>query len=81
MSMGCLAPWIACIPLGKIVQSDGRHQSKAGKKLAGQPWWCLKHCQIIIYGSGWHASFGYARSLNDVNILNLSPLLESLVCG
>lgn len=29
----------------------------------------------------WHASFGYAGSLNDLNILNLSPLLESLVDG
>ena len=30
----------------------------------------------------WRASFGYyAGSLNDLNILNLSPLLESLVDG
>jgi hypothetical protein len=29
----------------------------------------------------WHASFGYAGLLNDLNILNLSPLLESLVDG
>ena len=29
----------------------------------------------------WHASFGYAGSLNDLNILNLSPLLESLIDG
>jgi Plant transposon protein len=29
----------------------------------------------------WHASFGNAGSLNDLNILNLSPLLESLVDG
>jgi hypothetical protein len=29
----------------------------------------------------WHASFGYAGSLNDLNILNLSPLLELLVDG
>jgi hypothetical protein len=29
----------------------------------------------------WHASFGYAGSLNDLNILNLSPFLESLVDG
>jgi hypothetical protein len=27
----------------------------------------------------WYASFGYAGSLNYLNILNLSPLLESLV--
>ena len=29
----------------------------------------------------WHASFGYAGSLNDLNVLNLSPFLESLVDG
>ena len=29
----------------------------------------------------WHASFGYVGSLNDLNILNLLPFLESLVDG
>jgi hypothetical protein len=29
----------------------------------------------------WHASTGYAASLNDLDILNLPPLLESLVDG
>ena len=29
----------------------------------------------------WHASYGYAGTLNDINILNLSPFLESLVNG
>jgi hypothetical protein len=29
----------------------------------------------------WHAWFGYEGSLNDLNILNLSPLLKSLVDG
>ena len=29
----------------------------------------------------WHTSFGYAGSLNDLNILSLSPLLELLVDG
>ena len=29
----------------------------------------------------WHASFGYAGSLNDLNILNFSPLLASLCDG
>jgi Plant transposon protein len=29
----------------------------------------------------WHASFGYAGSLNDLNILNLSPFLSSLLDG
>ena len=29
----------------------------------------------------WHVSYGYAGSLNDLNILNLSPFLESLTNG
>lgn len=29
----------------------------------------------------WHASYGYAGTLNDLNILNLSPFLESLTDG
>ena len=29
----------------------------------------------------WHASYGYAGTLNDINILNLSPFLESLLDG
>jgi hypothetical protein len=29
----------------------------------------------------WHASYGYAGTLNDRTILNLSPLLQSLIDG
>jgi hypothetical protein len=29
----------------------------------------------------WHASYGYAGTLNDLNILNLSPFLDSLIDG
>lgn len=29
----------------------------------------------------WHASYGYAGTLNDLNILNLSPFLDALVSG
>lgn len=29
----------------------------------------------------WHASFGYCGTLNDINILDLSPFLESLLNG
>ena len=29
----------------------------------------------------WHASFGYAGTLNDVNVLNLSPLTDMLLNG
>jgi hypothetical protein len=29
----------------------------------------------------WHASYGYAGAMNDLNILNMSPLLEGLTNG
>jgi len=29
----------------------------------------------------WHASYGYAGTLNDINILNLSPFHQTLVNG
>ena len=29
----------------------------------------------------WHASYGYAGTLNDLNILNLSPFLDALTTG
>jgi hypothetical protein len=29
----------------------------------------------------WHASYGYAGTLNDLNVLNLSPFLDALVDG
>ena len=29
----------------------------------------------------WHASYGYAGTLNDINILNLSPLMEGFLDG
>ena len=29
----------------------------------------------------WHTAFGYAGTLNDINILNLSPLVESWIDG
>ena len=29
----------------------------------------------------WHASYGYAGTLNDLNVLNLSPFLDALVSG
>jgi hypothetical protein len=49
VSLDCMhTPWKNC-------PKHGRHHSKAGKKRAVQPR-CLKHCQIIIYGSGMHPS-------------------------
>jgi Plant transposon protein len=29
----------------------------------------------------WHTSYGYAGAMNDLNILNLSPFLESITNG
>ena len=29
----------------------------------------------------WHASYGYAGTLNDINIINLSPLTEAFISG
>ena len=29
----------------------------------------------------WHASYGYARTLNDINIINLSPVTEAFISG
>ena len=29
----------------------------------------------------WHTSYGYAGTLNDINIMNLSPFFENLLDG
>jgi hypothetical protein len=45
-----------CMQTGwKKFQRGGRHHLKLGETLADQLW-CLKHCQIIIHGSGVHHS-------------------------
>jgi hypothetical protein len=44
-------------------------------------------CHIVLEAAAdhflwfWHVSYGYSGALNDVNILNLSPLLERLTNG
>jgi Plant transposon protein len=46
-----------------------------------------KKCTIVLEAISdyhlwfWHAAFGYAGTLNDVNILNLSPFLSSILDG
>ena len=46
-----------------------------------------KKCSIVLEAVSdyhcwfWHASYGYAGTMNDKNILNLSPLLERLLDG
>jgi Plant transposon protein len=52
---------------------------KSGKESGGPTVVLEAMCDYHLWF--WHASFGYAGSLNDLNILNLSPFLECLVDG
>jgi hypothetical protein len=52
---------------------------KTGKESGGPTVVLEALCDFNLWF--WHALFGYAGSLNDLNILNLSPFLESLVDG
>ena len=71
-SLDCMhTPWKNC-PKG--LQAS----FKSGKETCG-PTVVLEAFLSDYHLWFWHASFGYAGSLNDLNILNLSPLLESLV--
>ena len=75
---GCLVPWIACTPLKKIEQRDGRQQFKSGK----EKYWptvVLEALSDYHQLFCWHASFDYAGSQNDLNIQNLSPLATGFV--
>lgn len=46
-----------------------------------------KHCSIVLEAACdhhlwfWHAAYGYAGTLNDINILNMSPLLTRILDG
>jgi hypothetical protein len=76
--MGCLAPWIACTPLGKLFKGMAgniqKREETCGPTVVLE---ALSDYHLWF----WHASFGYAGLLNDLNILNLSSLLELLVNG
>ncbi|KAI2495161.1 Plant transposon protein [Fragilaria crotonensis] len=54
---------------------------KAGKESAGGPIVVIEALCNLSNLWFWHGLFGYAESLNDLNILNLLPFLESLVDG
>jgi hypothetical protein len=70
-SLDCIhTPWKNC-PKG------WQASFKSGKETCGPTVVLEALCDYHLWF--WHASFGYAGSLNDLNILNLSPLLESLV--
>jgi hypothetical protein len=75
-SMVWLGLLIVRTHIGKIVQKRGRDLSK-GKKESQLLYW--RRCVTTTFF--WHASYGYAGCLNDINILNLSPFLERLVDG
>jgi hypothetical protein len=46
-----------------------------------------KHCTIVLEAACdhhlwfWHAAYGFAGTLNDINILNMSPLLTRILNG
>ena len=46
-----------------------------------------KHCTIVLEAACdhhlwfWHAAYGYAGTLNDINILNMSPLMTRILDG
>jgi hypothetical protein len=54
---------------------QGAYQGKAGK-----PTLILEAaCDYNLWF--WHASFGYPGSMNDINVFNLSPLLDAFLTG
>ncbi len=75
--MECLDLLIACTQFCRSVLLLGKVLSKEKRKSL-QLLWKLSHSQITTYDSG---TCGYAGTLNDLNILDLSPFLESPVNG
>ncbi len=74
--MACLAAWTAVIQFGRIVQRLGLVAFKEKKK----PTIVLEAlCDYNLWF--WHGAYGFAGSLNDLNILASSPLLESMLDG
>jgi len=72
-SLDCMhTRWKNCPKAWQGAYSTGRHSSGPTVVLEAL---CDYHLWF------WHASFGYAGSLNDLNILNLSPFLDSLIDG
>jgi hypothetical protein len=74
-SLDCMhAPWKNCPKAWQASYVSGNDGKKQTPSLVLEA--------IADYNMWfWNASFGYAGSLNDLNILNLSPFLESLVDG
>jgi Plant transposon protein. len=74
-SLDCMhTPWKNCPKAWQASYVSGQDSKKKSPSLVLEA--------VADYNMWfWHASFGYAGSLNDLNILNLSPFLESLVDG
>lgn len=70
-----LAHWIVATRVGKIVAWQGSYQGKD------------KYPTIVLEAISdyhlwfWQVSYGYAGSLNDLNILNISPFMQDLISG
>ncbi len=73
--MECLDLLIACTQFDRSVLLLGKVLSKEKRKSLPLLW-KPSHSHITTYGSG---TCGYAGTLNDLNILDLSPFLESPV--
>jgi hypothetical protein len=71
-----LALLTAPTPIGRIVQRPGKDPTKARKKSLQS---FLE--AIADYHQWFWPSYGYAGTMNDRNILNLSPFHESLLNG
>jgi hypothetical protein len=66
-----------CIQTGWKNCAKAWQASSKTRKESGGPTVVLEALSDFILWF-WHALFGYAGSLNDLNILNLSPFLENL---
>ena len=74
--MEWLLPWSACTLIGKIVPKDFNQHLK-GKKTNHLALEAAADYNLWF----WHVSFGYPGALNDLNILQMSPLLDMMTDG
>ncbi len=72
----CSVPLLDCMHTGwKNCPKGWQASIKSGKESGGPT--VVLEALSDYHLWFWYASFGYADSLSDLNILNLSPLLES----
>ena len=81
---------IVCIHFGRIVPRPGNSYTKVRRIVPrpGNSYTKVRKKPTIILEAAcdyhtwfWHASYGYPGSLNDINIWDMSPLLESFISG